>query len=567
MISVSGKNWEETFVSKRLLEKFKIDHKLSAIISNIAISRNFSINEIYSINNKVEVSNPFLNNKDFTISNGILKKHIDLKSKILVIGDYDVDGCVSTSLMINFLNTNKSKSTYYIPDRFKDGYGVSRNLIIKLVKKENPNLVIMLDCGSNSNDSIKYLNNLDIDTIIIDHHNINKPYPESTSLINPKKECDYINYNYLCTAFLTYLFLLFFIKINKSKISIKDSLIYVLLATVADVMPLREINRFLALDVLNNFDLNKNLILKKFFEIHKIKKKVDIDDLGFFIGPIFNSAGRMSTANMVVELLTTPKDDTKKKIIEKLYLLNSQRKKIEQKTLNRLNLGELNIRNEIIFVYDPYIPEGIIGIIASRIKEYFNKPCIVLTLSKNIIKGSARSTLNFNIGEHINESLKKNLLLSGGGHNLAAGISLEKKNIDIFKSYINRVYKKNVTLKKNEYISKLSLNTINKNLFFEINKLGPFGNLNPKPLFLIENIQILKPTILKEKFVSCFIRSKNGKLIKAISFNPINSDISLVLMNYKNEVNLIVKINENNWNNRNSIQLEIKDIIIQSNNT
>lgn len=566
MISVSGKNWEETFVNKRSVDKLKIDHNFSDILSNIIISRNFSNEEIYSINNKIDFLNPFLNNRDYIETNRIFKKHIDLKSKILIIGDYDVDGCVSTSLIINFLNLNKTQSNYYIPDRFTDGYGAGLELITELVNKYKPNLVMMLDCGSGSNKSIKYLKSLNIETIIIDHHNLDKPYPESNSLINPKKECNYKNYNYLCTAFLTYLFLDGFIKKNKYEISIKDNLIYVLLATIADVMPLRELNRYMALEVLKNFNLNKNPIFKKFFDIHKIKKKLTIDDLGFFIGPILNSAGRLSQAKIVVELLTTKDDSIKNKIIKNLYNLNLKRKKIEQIALSRIRLNNLNKKDEIIFIYDPQIHEGISGVVASKIKEYFNKPCIVCTVSKNIIKGSARSTSNFNIGEHINIALKKKLLISGGGHNLAAGISLKKDDINAFKKYLNSIYKKKIYLRKNQYNAKISLNSISNNLVNEIEKLNPFGNNNPRPLFLIENIQIIKPTIIQDKYISCFIKSKNGNLIKAISFNPIDSKISLSLLNYKREIKLIVKINENNWNNRKSIQLEIKDIIIQSNN-
>ena len=156
---------------------------------------------------------------------------------------------------------------------------------------------MMLDCGSGSNKSIKYLKSLDIETIVIDHHNLDKPYPEASSLINPKKECNYKNYNYLCTAFLTYLFLDGFIKKNKYEISIKDNLIYVLLATIADVMPLRQLNRYMALEVLKNFNLNKNSIFKKFFDIHKIKKKLTVDDLGFFIGPIFVISKNLNKTN------------------------------------------------------------------------------------------------------------------------------------------------------------------------------------------------------------------------------------------------------------------------------
>ena len=567
MISVSGKNWEEVLINKRILEKVKIDHNLSDIFAKIIISRNFSSSEIYSIENKITITNSFNKNEDFLISSKILTKHILKKNKILVIGDYDVDGCVSTSLMINFLNKSSALSSYYIPDRIKDGYGASLKLLKKLIVKEKPKLIIMLDCGSNANETIKYLNKLEIESIIIDHHNINKPYPKSSGLINPKKDCNYQNLSLLCSAFLTYLFLDYCIKKNNSKVLIKDNLIYVLIATITDVMPLREINRYLSINILKNFNLNKNFILKSFFDIHKVKKKLDIDDLGFFIGPILNSAGRINNADKVVKLLTTQKESTKKKIISELYNLNLKRKDIEFINLRKININKVNKKKEIIFIYNQTFPEGIIGILASRIKDYFNKPCVVFTLSGNKIKGSARSTPDFNIGEFIDKGVKSKILVSGGGHNLAAGVLLEKHNLEIFQTFLNNVYKKNNILTKNTYISKISPNSINKKIIQELDKIGPFGSHNLRPLFLIESVTVIKPMLIKEKFVSCYIKTKNSKLLKSISFHHIESKISSYLLNYKNEINIIARLKENYWNNSNSIQIEIIDLIINSNNT
>ena len=206
MLSVSGKNWEETNINKRVLEKIKIDNNFSEIISKLILSRNFTKDEIYSIKEEINYLNPFINNNDFNQFSNVLEKNIKRKNKILIIGDYDVDGCISTSIFTYFLRSNNCSFDYFIPDRFNDGYGASLKLIKKLVKKVNPKLIIMLDCGSNSSDAIKYLNQNNIESLIIDHHNINKPYPESKVIINPKKDCDYKNFDYLCTASLTYFF-------------------------------------------------------------------------------------------------------------------------------------------------------------------------------------------------------------------------------------------------------------------------------------------------------------------------------------------------------------------------
>jgi len=567
MISVSGKYWEEVSVNKRLVDKVKIDRNFSDLISKLIINRNFSDREIYSINNDVEFTNPFLRNKDFKIATQVLKKHIDNKAKILVIGDYDVDGCVSTSLIINFLNKHNTNSSFYIPDRFNDGYGASINLIKKLVIEKFPRLIIMVDCGSRSNDSVEFLNNNGIETIIIDHHNVNKPYPKSKVLINPKKECDYRQYDYYCSAFLTYSFLDFYIKKNNSKINIKNELIFVALAIIADVMPLRENNRYLLKKIIKKFDLNKNMIFKNFFKLNQINKKLDFDDLGYTIAPIINSAGRINNANKVVELLTSVNEEKIKNISNDLFKLNLKRRNIENMLIKKINFKKLTNEKGIIFYFDPEISEGIIGIIASKLKEYFNRPTIVFTKSGNLIKGSARSIPSFNIGQYIDKAIEKNILSSGGGHNLAAGVILHKNKINKFKKFLDDVYQKKIFSRSRKYISKISFSSINMNFLNEIDKLAPFGNQNTKIIFLIENVRILKPLVIKDKVVTCYIKSKTNKLIKAISFNPIESQISLNLLNQKKEISILAKINKNIWNNKTNIQLEIVDVICFSNNT
>ena len=567
MISVSGKYWEEVSVNKRLKDKIKIDNNFSEILSKSIISNKFTDMEIYSINNEVDFSNPFLKNKDFKIASEILKNNINNQSKILVIGDYDVDGCISTSLIINFLNKYNVNSSYYIPDRSKDGYGASIDLVKKLVKEEFPKLIIMLDCGSNSNDTVNYLNKYEIDSIIIDHHNINRPYPKASALINPKKECDYKQYNYYCSAFLTYLFLDFYIKKNNSIINIEDQLIFVVLATIADVMPLRENNRFLLKKIVERFDINKNFFFKTLFKLNNLKKKLDFDDLAFLVAPTINSAGRIDNANKVVKLLTSSDKTIIEKITNELFEFNQKRKIIEAIIINKIKFKKLTKDREIIFYFNSEIPEGIIGIIASKLKEFFNKPVIVFTKSKDLIKGSARSISSFNIGQYINKAIDDKILISGGGHNLAAGLTLHEKKLNKFKNFLNRIYMKKDLSNSNKYMSKISLSSINMSFLNEINKLAPFGNHNNKIIFLIENVKIIKPLIIKKKFISCFIKFKTNKLIKAVSFNPIESSISLNLLYQKKEVSILTRINKNNWNNKTNIQLEIVDVVCLSNNT
>src|SRR6056300_31690 len=281
MISVSGKNWDELYANKRLIEKIKIDHGFNDIQSKIILSRNYTSEEIYLIKNQIDLKNPFYNTKDFLHGCELLNKSLNRQSNILIIGDYDVDGCMSTSLLVNFLKQKNARVNYFIPDRFKDGYGASKKLIIRLIKQFAPNLVIFLDCGSNSHEAIKHIKTKQIECLIIDHHNINSLYPEADVFINPKKKVGYNNFGYLCTSLLTYLFVDLYIKTHEEKkISLENQLITVLLATVADVMPIRGINKILSKQVLSKFNSDKNFVINNILKYLNIKKKLELYDLG-----------------------------------------------------------------------------------------------------------------------------------------------------------------------------------------------------------------------------------------------------------------------------------------------
>src|SRR6056300_1873490 len=191
-------------------------------------------------------------------------------------------------------------------------------LITLLIKQFDPNLIIFLDCGSNSHEAIKYIKTKKIESLIIDHHNTNNPYPDVNVFINPKKKIEYNNFDYLCTTFLTYLFIDLYIKLNKEKISIQNELIWVLLATIADVMPLRGINKVLSKKILSQFDINKNFIFKNICRFLNIKKKLQVYELGYKIAPLINSAGRLDDANQIVELFTTESSNRVIKILDNI---------------------------------------------------------------------------------------------------------------------------------------------------------------------------------------------------------------------------------------------------------
>jgi len=564
MISVSGKYWEEQKVNKNLVEKVKQDYGYGNILSQLIVSRNYDSSEIYAINNNQKLINLFNDDYDYQKASLILLDSIKNKENICILGDYDVDGTCATSLLVRYFNHINQKHFFYIPDRTIDGYGASIKLFQKLILKK-PKLVIMVDCGSTSNKAIEYLNNNHIKSIIIDHHEINKPYPESNVLINPKKQSTYKENSILCATALTYFFIDILIKKTKSDFKLSNFLIYVLLATICDVMPLRKINKILALNTLNDFNLKKNLAFIHIFDQYNLKKQLTTDDLGFLIGPIINAGGRLNHPKYGVELLSTNDEKIVKDRAIKLIKLNNKRKKIEEDILNKIDFEVVgkNDKNVIIY-YNKNLHEGLIGIIASRLKDYFDKPSIVITQSNNILKASARSTSLYNIGNLIKLLIDKNIIDKGGGHNMAAGFTLKKNKIKLLDQFIQNDYLKKVPKKVNlnKYDMELSSSAIKKEFMNDINKLGPFGNLNLIPIFLIKNLRIIKFNIINNKHVSVIIKTYSGSSFKGICFNCINTKIGEYLISYKKNINIIGQISENIWNNKKTIQLNIKDLIL-----
>ena len=564
MISISGKHWTERIVNTNSINKIKQDFNFNEILSRLIVSRNFDYSEIININNNLKVTNVFKKNLDFIAASEILLDSIKKKENICIIGDYDVDGASSTSLMARYFNHIKQPYFYYIPDREKDGYGASKKLFQKLILKD-PKLVIMLDCGSTSNNAIEFLNENNIKSIIIDHHEINKPYPKSNAIINPKLNNGYIGYDYFCATALTYFFIDILIQKTNSKFKLSNFLIFVLLATVCDVMPLRKINKLIAINVLNNFKIKNIFAFDFIFKQLDIKKKLSINDLGYLIGPIINSGGRLGFSTYGAELLIS--DNTK--IIERraneLIKLNNERKEFEQNVLNEINFEKINNENKnVIIYYNKNIKEGLIGIIAARLKDYFNKPSIVITNSNDILKGSARSTSNYNIGHLVKLLLDEKIIENGGGHNMAAGFTLKKEKITILDNFIQHDYSRKITKHKMIYNfdSELSASAINNNFIDEIEKLGPFGNNNFIPIFYIKNIKIIKSTVINSKHISSIVKPNIGKSIKSICFNSVDTQLGNYLLSYKKKINIITELNENIWNNKKTVQLNIKDLIL-----
>jgi single-stranded-DNA-specific exonuclease len=330
-------------------------------------------------------------------------------------------------------------------------------------------------------------------------------------------------------------------------------------------MPLRKINKIIAQNTIDNFNLKNNLAINYLFELFNLKKKLTIDDLGFLIGPIINAGGRLNKSNYAVELLSSDKPEIIKDRSNKLINLNNKRKIIEKNILDEIDFQKIKEENKnVIIYYKNNLNEGLIGIIASRLKDYFNKPSIVITNSKIFLKASARSTTFYNIGNLIKSLIENDIIENGGGHSMDAGFTLKKDNIKLLEEFIQNDYSKKMMKinNQNKYDVELSLSAIKNDFMTDINKISPFGNYNLAPTFLIKNLRIIKYETINNRHISTIVKSKTGKTTKAICFNCLNTKIGEYLLSYKKNINIIANISENIWNNKKIIQLHIKDLFL-----
>ena len=341
MISISGKEWKEYKIPKRLIDKYSNDFDISENLSKFYLTRNFNKEDILIKEATDNNLNIFSKNKDFLSASEMIVDIIKNKQKTLIFGDYDVDGISSITILSSFFKYLNHPFKYVIPDRFIDGYGPNIRLLDQNLDKEIDN-IIFLDCGSNSHDVINYLKTKKIKTIIIDHHIINNfDIPKSDILINPvKNNQKKIDDNNVCTATLTFFLVDIINKKLNSKFKLNDYFIFCLISTICDVMPLKGFNRkILTIGFKKLFIKNKGL--KKL--IGNLKKKITYQDIGFKIGPLINSSGRMAKANDVVELFLTQNDDKIDNIIDKMNSHNSTRKRIEQENLDLIDVKKYTI--------------------------------------------------------------------------------------------------------------------------------------------------------------------------------------------------------------------------------
>ena len=465
--------------------------------------------------------------------------------------------------MYDYFKNQNIDCNYYIPDRLIDGYGPNKLLLKKLIKNNNYGLIIFVDCGTNSINEIKYLEYKGLSVIVIDHHQIHdhKKFKKSI-IINPLKNSLFKDSNLFCATSLVYFFIKYLIKIfkTKKKIDLNKYLFFVAMATICDQMPLRHLNKSIVINGLQNFSWNNFINLKKLI---KVNHKLRTSDISFTLGPILNSASRLGYPNLPFRFLIENKNTIINKTIKKLLMLNEKRKKIQNKNIDLLNINEDENKNKIIFKFKENINEGLLGIIAAKFVEFYNKPSFILTNSGNVIKCSSRSINGYDIGNIFYLAAKKNIIIRGGGHSMAGGCTLKKDRLNDFKNFLNLYYIKKFNIFENIkfYISEQKLDSLLKFAKQDLQYLEPLGNNNTSPLFFLRSNKIIKIKIINDLHLQLIIKNKNNKSCVCFAFHSIGTKLGHLLMNYKNEIDLIVQINNKFIQKNSDFNLIIKDAI------
>jgi single-stranded-DNA-specific exonuclease len=488
---------------------------------------------------------------------------VSSREKILVFGDYDVDGTTAVACMYQFLKKVHDPVDFYLPHRYKEGYGISK-AGIDFAKENDFTLIISLDCGIKSAGLIAYAKTLGIDFIVCDHHLPDDILPPAVAILNPKqKDCNY-PYKELCGCGVGFKL----ISALAPQFSLSDEDVFeyldlVATAIAADIVPVTEENRILAYHGLKKANSNPNKGIKALTKLSSLVQELHINNLVFMIAPRVNAAGRMDDARKAVQMFVADTYEEALHYAEMLHSDNTDRKEadssITEEALVLINENEEWKRSCSTLVFKSHWHKGVVGIVASRLIEHYHRPTIVLTQSGDYAAGSARSVPGFNLYEAIHAC--RDHLLGYGGHFAAAGMTLELEQVDAFRKKFEEVVSSTINpdLLVPEIVidAELSLKDIKWPFYNILSQMEPFGPDNLRPVFVARNVMDTDYSrIVKEQHVRFSVRQDNVT-ITGIGFHMADK---LSLLQMKKPVDIVFKIDENEWNGEKNLQLRVIDL-------
>ena len=550
--------------AKKLIEKMNISAPLALIMAKRGIkeedARHFFHPQL------TELHDPFLM-KDMDKAVERLNEAMGRKERIMVYGDYDVDGCTAVALVYKFLQQYYSNIDYYIPDRYDEGYGVSRKGI-EYANETGVKLIIILDCGIKAIEEIQYAKELGIDFIICDHHMPDDEMPSAVAILNPKRSDDSYPFKHHCGCGVGFKLMQAFAKSNGIPFSMLIPLLdFCAVSIAADIVPVTGENRIIAYHGLKQLNQNPNIGLKAIIDICGLSgRTLSMTDIVFKIGPRINASGRMENGRESVDLLVEKDFATALSKAKHINEYNEQRKDIDKQMTEEANQIvsrlESQQKHSSIVLYDENWKKGVIGIVASRLTEIYVRPTVVLTKDGDIATGSARSVAGFDIYSAIKSC--RDILMNFGGHTYAAGLTLRWDDVKIFRERFQKYVDEHILPEHTEAAlnidAVIDFKDITKKMHAELKKFGPFGPGNPKPLFCTTEVYDFGTSKVvgreQEHIKLELVDSKSNNVMNGIAFGQSGS---ARYIKSKRSFDIAYTIEDNVFKH-NEIQLQIEDI-------
>ena len=513
-----------------------------------------------------DLINPFLM-KDMDAAVDRLNDAMGHKERILVYGDYDVDGCTAVALVYKFLRQFYSNIDYYIPDRYDEGYGVSKKGI-DFAKETGVKLIIILDCGIKAIEEITYAKEQGIDFIICDHHVPDEVMPPAVAILNPKRPDDSYPFKNLCGCGVGFKFMQAFAKNNNIPFSrLVPLLDFCAVSIAADLVPVVDENRILAFHGLKQLNQNPSLGLKAIVDICGLNgRELSMSDIIFKIGPRINASGRMENGKKSVDLLVEREYSLALDQAKHIDEYNEQRKDVDRQMTEEANQIVARLESQkhqsSIVLYDEHWKKGVIGIVASRLTEIYFRPTVVLTRDENLATGSARSVAGFDVYAAIKNC--RDLLLNFGGHTYAAGLTMKWADVKEFRKRFQAYVEEHIEPEQREAIldidAVIDFKDITKKLHTDLKRFAPFGPGNSKPLFCTLDVYDFGTSKVvgreQEHIKLELVDSKSNNVMNGIAFGQ---SASARYIKSKRSFDIAYTIEDNVFK-RGAVQLQIEDI-------
>ena len=579
--SISGRRWTPRLQDERLAQAIAERHELPEILGRVMAARGVGLDEAEAFLNPTIRSlmpQPSVLN-DMEKGASRLAEAITAQTRIGIISDYDVDGVSSAAIFQLFLRAVGSDAIIHVPDRLTEGYGPSEHAV-KLLKEQGCALLLTLDCGVLAHDPLAHAAELGMETIIVDHHQAGEILPEAYAVINPNRQDDVSGFGYLCAAGVVMILVATVNKLLRAKSWYSESrpepnmlqwLELVALATVCDVVPLKGLNRAYVTQGLKIMSRRENTGLAMLSDIARLKRSPDVYALGFVLGPRLNAAGRIGHADLALELLTTRDKGRANQLAQELEQLNRQRQAIEMRVVDaaaiqaEASLGKERRASVVIVASEGWHP-GVVGLAAARLKERYHLPSFVLASNPKtgLASGSGRSIAGVDIGSAIRAALEAGVIVKGGGHAMAAGLTIEIAKLAELRNFLEEKLSSavaNAVENSLKIDGALSASGATLDLIELLEQAGPYGSAHPAPVFAFPAHKVVYADPAGSDHIRCTLASADGTRIKAIAFRAMGTELGeKLLTERKLPLHFAGRLTIDEWGSKRVPSLQIEDI-------